>query len=142
MANSITSCAVVVAAVMSCLTACAGNRVVSKQDAAPAGGAAGNSTATFGALLGIPIGTALDERDRERAYAAELRALKSAEPGVPVGWRSPDSDRYGTIVAGPLYQSNGMTCREFSHTMYIDGHPQTARGAACRNADGSWTPVG
>ena len=142
MANSITSWTVAVVTVMSGLTACAGDRGPTKQDAAPAGSPAANSTATFGTLLGIPIGAALDERDRERAYAAELRALKSAEPGVPVGWRSPESGRYGTIVAGPLYQSNGTTCREFSHTMYIDGRPQTARGAACRNADGSWTPVG
>ncbi len=84
----------------------------------------------------------LDERDRQRAHAAEMRALKSGEPGAPVGWRSPDSGRYGTVVPGPAYQSKGMTCREFSHTIYIDGQPQTTRGTACRGPDGGWTPVG
>ncbi len=143
MATSVTPCGLVVAVAVFGLTACAGDRGPTRQDAGQSAvGAAGNPTPTFGTLLGTPIGTGLDERDRERAYAAELRALKSSEPGVPVGWHSPDSGSYGTIVPGPLYQSNGMTCREFSHTMYIDGHPQTARGTACRSADGSWTPVG
>lgn len=142
MGNSITPGVVVVLTVAFMLTGCAGDHGPTKQEAAPVTGITGSSPPTFGTLLGTPIGTGLDERDRERAYAAELRALKSSEPGVPVGWRSPDSGSYGTIVPGPLYQSNGMTCREFSHTMYIEGHPQTARGTACRNADGSWTPVG
>jgi surface antigen len=34
-----------------------------------------------------------------------------------------------------------MNCRQFTHTIYIDGRPQTARGTACRNPDGTWQPV-
>jgi len=34
-----------------------------------------------------------------------------------------------------------MNCRQFTHTIYIDGKPQTARGTACRNPDGTWQPV-
>jgi surface antigen len=97
--------------------------------AAPAGGAPGNS-----------IGASLDERDRESATAAQLRALQYGEPGAPVAWHSPETGHRGTIVPGPAYQSNGMTCREFSHTVYGDGRPQTARAAACRNPDGTWSP--
>jgi surface antigen len=58
-----------------------------------------------------------------------------------VAWRNPDSGRYGSVVPGPAYQSNGMNCRQFTHTIYIDGRPQTARGTACRNPDGTWQPV-
>src|SRR5450830_1607606 len=36
----------------------------------------------------------------------------------------------------------GRNCRSFSHTIYIDGRPQTARGTACRNPDGTWTSLG
>jgi surface antigen len=98
--------------------------------------------AAVGGVLGNAIGASLDARDRQRAYAAQMQAIEYGEPGAPVGWRSPDSSRYGTIVPGPSYQSNGLTCREFTHTIYVDGRPQTARGTACRNPDGSWTPVG
>jgi surface antigen len=93
-------------------------------------------------MLGGAIGAALDDSDRQRAYAAEMQALQRGEPGVPVGWRSRESGHHGTVVPGPLYQENGQTCREFSHTVYVDANPQIARGTACRNADGSWTPVG
>ena len=92
-------------------------------------------------LLDGAVGAALTDRDRQRAYAAEMQALQHGEPGVPVGWRNRDSGHRGTVVPGPPYQENGQTCREFSHTVYVDANPQTARGTACRNADGSWSPV-
>jgi surface antigen len=82
----------------------------------------------------------LDPRDRDPAGAAQLRALQFGEPGAPVSWHSAQSGHRGTIVPGPAYQSNGLTCREFSHTVYADGRPQTGRGSACRNPDGTWTP--
>jgi surface antigen len=98
--------------------------------------------AAAGGILGNAIGASLDEQDRQRAYEAQMQALQYGEPGVPVGWRNPALDRHGTIVPGPSYQTGGMTCRQFSHTVYIDGKPQIARGTACRNPDGSWTPIG
>ncbi|MGB6915036.1 MAG: RT0821/Lpp0805 family surface protein, partial [Pseudolabrys sp.] len=55
---------------------------------------------------------------------------------------NPDSGRYGTIVPGAAYQQADRKCRAFTHTIYIDGQPQTARGTACRNPDGTWTAVG
>jgi surface antigen len=96
----------------------------------------------IGGLLGNRIGASLDERDRRMAYAAELQALNNGPPGAPVAWRNPDSGRYGSIVPGPVYVENARNCRAFTHTIYVDGRPQTARGTACRNPDGSWTPVG
>jgi surface antigen len=114
-------------------------------------------SATFGALTGafastptVPntdsriagaAGASLDEPDRQRAYAAQMQAIQHGEPGAPVSWRSAESGRYGTVVPGPAYQSNGTTCREYSHTIYIDRKPQSARGTACRNPDGTWAPV-
>ena len=100
------------------------------------------SAGITGGVLGSAIGTALDERDRQRAYAAEMQALENGEPGEPVGWRGDGPKRYGTVVPGAPYQTRGTRCRDYSHTIYIDGKPQTARGTACRNPDGSWTPVG
>jgi surface antigen len=100
-----------------------------------------------GAPGGLPGGpasatpAALDPRDRDAAGAAHLRALQFGEPGVPVPWRSAETGHHGAIVPGPAYQSNGLTCREFSHTVYVGNRPQTARGSACRNLDGTWAPL-
>jgi surface antigen len=108
------------------------------------GGAAGNRAlgtvtgAALGGMLGNRIGAAMDDEDKRRAYAAQVQALESGSSGAPVAWRNPDSGRYGSIVPGPAYDSNGLNCRQFTHTIYIDGKPQTARGTACRNPDGTW----
>ncbi len=111
------------------------------------GGSAGNRIAgtligaAVGGLLGNRIGAALDDEDKRRAYAAEMQALETGPSGAPVAWRNPDSGRYGNVVPGPMYQVNGAPCRQYTHTVYIEGHPQTQRGSACRNPDGTWTIV-
>jgi surface antigen len=104
--------------------------------------AAGVAGAAIGGLIGNRIGAALDDEDRQRAYAAQMEALESGPSGAPVGWRNPDSGRYGNIVPGPAHDGpGGLKCRQYTHTIYIDGQPQTARGTACRNPDGTWNPV-
>lgn len=97
--------------------------------------------AGVGALIGNRIGNALDEEDKKRAYAAEMEALERGPSGAPVAWRNPDSGRYGSVVPGPAYVDRGRNCRAYTETIYIDGRPQTARGTACRNPDGTWAPI-
>ena len=97
--------------------------------------------ATAGALIGNRIGASLDDEDKRRAYAAEMEALERGPSGAPVGWRNPDSGRYGSVVPGPAYVQSGRNCRAYTETIYIEGRPQTARGTACRNPDGTWTPL-
>lgn len=97
--------------------------------------------AAAGGLLGSAIGASLDERDRQVAYAAEMQALETGQPGAPVGWRSDHTPYYGTIVPGPYYVASGRRCREYTHTVYINGRPEAARGTACRNPDGTWTAM-
>jgi surface antigen len=116
--------------------------------AAVAGGGTGNRLAgaaiggLLGGLIGNRIGAAMDDEDKERAYAAQVDALDRGPSGAPVSWRNPDSGRYGTVVPGPAYQDRGRNCRSYTHTIYIDGRPETARGTACRNPDGSWSSLG
>lgn len=115
--------------------------------AAVAGGGTGSRLAgaaiggVLGGLIGNQIGQSLDERDRERAYAAQMDALERGPSGAPVTWKNPDSGRYGTVVPGPAYVERGRNCRSYTHTIYVGGQPQTARGTACRNPDGTWTPL-
>jgi surface antigen len=115
--------------------------------ASVAGGGAGNRVAggiigaALGAIIGNRIGAALDDEDKKRAYEAQMDALERGPSGAPVSWKNPDSGRYGNIVPGPPYQQSGRNCRAFTHTIYVDGQPQTARGTACRNPDGTWTSL-
>ena len=97
--------------------------------------------AVVGGLIGHEIGAALDERDRERALAAEYQALEYGNSGAKVGWNNPDTGHYGEVVPGPAYESAGSQCRSYTHTIYVDGRPQTASGTACRRPDGTWQTV-
>jgi surface antigen len=120
------------------LAACAGDP---GQTGSIAYTATASSKVAAAGVLGNGLGASLDERDRQRAYAAEMQALEQGEPGEPVGWRG-GSGRHGTVVPGGYYETRGVRCRDYSHTIYSDGRPQTARATACRNPDGSWSPVG
>jgi surface antigen len=93
-------------------------------------------------LIGNRIGAGVDDDDKRRADAAQMQALEVGKSGVAVAWKNPDSGRYGSVVPGPAYDSNGLQCRPYTHTIYIDGRPQVARGNACRSPDGTWTAVG
>ena len=95
----------------------AGNRI--------AGAAVG---AIAGGLVGSAIGASIDEEDRQMAYAAEMQALENGAPGVAVGWRSERTRYYGSVVPGPYYENGGRRCRGYTHTIYINGRPEAARG--------------
>ena len=81
----------------------------------------------------------MDDEDKQRAYAAQMQARENGRSGAAVAWKNPDSGRHGTIVPVAAYEANGLHCRPYTHTIYIDGRPQVARGSACRNPDGTWT---
>jgi surface antigen len=97
--------------------------------------------ALAGGLIGAEIGRSLDQRDRQEALAAEYRALEFGRAGRPVAWRNDASGIYGEVVPGQGYEVNSLDCRDYSHTIYIDGRPRIARGTACRQPDGTWRIV-
>ena len=106
----------------------------------------GNAVATvagavIGGLVGSEIGRSMDQHDRELAKAAELQALERGNSGVARQWRNPDNGRYGEVVPSKPYKRGANDCRDYTHTIYIDGRPQQMRGTACRNPDGSWQNV-
>ncbi|MEL6747720.1 MAG: RT0821/Lpp0805 family surface protein [Pseudomonadota bacterium] len=111
------------------------------------GDGAGRTVATIagaaiGGIVGHEIGAALDQQDRMYAQRAEFSALEEGRSGEPVSWRNPDSGRYGEVIPDRSYERAGNTCREYTHRVYIDGRPQTMRGTACRERDGTWRNVG
>jgi surface antigen len=98
--------------------------------------------AVVGGIVGNEIGRKLDDRDRRLAQEAEYDAWERGAPGRPVRWRNPENGRYGEIVADDYYMRGRSRCRDFVHKVWIDGRPQSMRGTACRNPDGTWTQVG
>jgi surface antigen len=98
--------------------------------------------AVVGGIIGNEIGRKLDARDRQLAREAEYDAWERGEPNRPVRWRNPDNGRYGEVIPEQRYRRGPQDCRDFVHKVYIDGRPQTMRGTACRNPDGTWTQVG
>jgi surface antigen len=98
--------------------------------------------AVIGGVVGHDIGRGLDERDRLLAEEAEAEAFERGYAGRPVRWRNPNNGRYGEIVPMERYRRGPRDCRDFTHTVYIDGRPQAMRGTACRNPDGTWSNVG
>lgn len=98
--------------------------------------------AVVGGVVGSEIGRSLDDRDRRYAHQAEMDAFERGQSNQPVRWRNPDNGRYGEVVPGPSYRRGPQDCREYTHTVYIDGRPQAMRGTACRNPDGTWSNVG
>ena len=94
--------------------------------------------AVVGGIVGNEIGRSLDENDRRAAMEAEYRALETGASGQGVPWKNPDSGRYGTVVPYKPYMVGRRHCRDYTHTIYINGQPETMRGKACRSRDGTW----
>lgn len=143
----------VVAACAGLVACSASNEQIGTATGAVAGGLIGNQFgggtgriaatavgAIAGGLIGQGIGRQLDNNSRRAALGAEYAALERGRPGEPVNWQGNDGT-YGRVVPQQTYQVGSQNCRRYSHTIYIDGVPQEASGTACRNADGSWTPL-
>lgn len=111
------------------------------------GSGSGRTVATaagivVGGLIGNRVGAAADENARRRAMEAEYRALQYGPPNSPVVWRDPNANVYGEVVPGAPYQRAGYgLCRDYTHTIYIDGRPEVGRGTACQNPDGTWRTI-
>jgi surface antigen len=82
-------------------------------------------------------GIKLSDSDQQRALEAEYRALEAAPGGQPVVWSGRGVS--GQVVAAAPYQVGSQNCRQYTHTVTANGAPTQARGAACRNDDGTWS---
>ncbi|MBL0371089.1 hypothetical protein JJB09_03525 [Rhizobium sp. KVB221] len=86
-------------------------------------------------------GLKLSASNRGRALEAEYKALESSPSGQRVNWEG-DGGTRGEVMAAVPYQVGSQNCRQYTHTITVKGAaPLTGRGAACRNANGSWTPL-
>lgn len=104
----------------------------SGQVAATVGGA------VLGGLVGGGIGNQLDESNRRAAWAAQQQAFTN---NSVTSWGTPGAPTYGSVEPLRTYVLDGRYCREYQHTLYIDGRPQQARGTACQMPNGTWQVI-
>ena len=95
-----------------------------------------------GGLIGGEFGAALSRRQKRIAIEAEYKAPESSNAGNGVWWQDAGSGRTGTGRAAQPYRVGSQDCRQYTHTIQINGTPREARGTACRNEDGSWMLLG
>ncbi|MBL8582426.1 MAG: hypothetical protein JNL61_09390 [Rhizobiaceae bacterium] len=110
-------------------------------DKAPQSASAAIVGAMNGGLVGGSIGADLVAGDRRMALEAEYRALEYTPVGQPVRWKGASAGVYGEVVAAAPYRVGSQDCRQYTQTVTSNGNTRTARGTACRNPDGSWTPL-
>lgn len=137
--------------IIACLSAvvagCTGTGTVRPLSFAPVSTpkVAGSETilaALNGGILPQDAASSLTEPDRLRSLEAEYQALEKAPHGQVVAWKSQAGGTAGQVSAGTPYQVGQQNCRQYTHTATIKGAPVKGQGAACRNDDGSWTPLG
>lgn len=91
-----------------------------------------------GGILGSQIGKNMDDQARAEAYNAQYRAVSTGEA---YSWRSSDSGPRGSVMPGPVYSESGRVCRQYTHTIIIDGRQERGVGTACQAPDGRWDIV-
>jgi len=94
--------------------------------------------AVAGGLFGSHIGGRMDEADRLKA----AQALESTPTGQASAWKNPDTGDTYTMTPTRTYEAEASPCRDFTVDANIDGRPETVKGTACRQPDGSWKPKG
>jgi len=87
-----------------------------------------------GALLGSHIGKRMDEADRMKA----AQALENTPTGQQTTWRNPDTGSQYSVTPTRIYEAAGAPCRDFTVNATVEGKPDTVKGTACRQADGTW----
>ena len=88
----------------------------------------------IGGFLGNQVGKGMDEQARQQAYQAQYNSVAS---GQASNWRAP-SGPSGYVEPGPVYSESGRVCRQYTHTIVIDGRQERGVGTACRAPDGRW----
>ena len=97
-----------------------------------------------GSYLGGSLGQAMDEKDKALAQQTMNQTLETAPDHQAHGWRNPNTHHSGqfTVTHTEELPNSHMICRDYVHTVTIDGKVEKVHGRACRDArdaKGHWT---
>jgi surface antigen len=94
--------------------------------------------AALGAVVGGKVGRSLDDEDRNYAYGAATRSFST---GREITWENRDSGHRGRFRPKRSFERDGGLCRDFEHTIWVEGEPDVIEGTACQTPDGRWRVV-
>lgn len=94
--------------------------------------------AALGAVVGGKVGRSLDDEDRNYAYGAATRSFST---GREITWENRDSGHCGRFRPKRSFERDGGLCRDFEHTIWVEGEPDVIEGTACQTPDGRWRVV-
>lgn len=112
------------------------------------GGGTGNKVAIgagvlAGGLIGNKVGKSMDCKDHQYHQETTQDALETQPTGQTSSWTNPDTGHSGKVTPTKTYtSSDGVPCREFTQTIYVDGEYEEVEGTACRQEDGTWKVTG
>ncbi len=82
----------------------------------------------------------MSAKDSSEANTAQFYALQFGRPGAPRQWTG-DRGTTGSVAVGPYVRVNNLDCRDFTHTVKINGQDYVKKGTACREQNGNWAVV-
>jgi surface antigen len=102
--------------------------------------------ALAGSYLGGSIGHAMDEKDKQLAQSTMISSLESAPDNQTRTWKNPNNNHSGRFAVTRTEEMprNHMVCRDYVHTVIIDGQEEKVHGRACRDVrdhKGAWRVV-
>ncbi|HEY4266348.1 MAG TPA: hypothetical protein VGM72_13600, partial [Micropepsaceae bacterium] len=96
----------------------------------------------LGGAGGASIAGNLDCQDRSYLYRSYYDGFERGRPQASYPWRNDRTGDYGTLLVGDYYRDrDNYRCATYTQTIYVRGRPQTGRGHACRQEDGTWALV-
>jgi surface antigen len=106
----------------------------------------GVALGTFlGSMLGSEIGSRMDARDKELAEQTVNNTLESIPDNQVRVWQNPNNNHSGKFVVTKTEESQNKVCRDYVHTVIIDGKQEKVCGRACRDVrdpKAQWNVVG
>ena len=79
-------------------------------------------------------------KDSNEANSAQFYALQFGRPGAPRQWAG-DAGTTGSVSVGPYVRVNNLDCRDFTHSVKVNGTDYVRKGTACREQNGNWNVV-
>jgi surface antigen len=91
--------------------------------------------ALAGSALGGMIGQKMDERDRALAQSTMVSTLERAPDHQVRSWKNPNNNHSGNfrVTRTQEMPANNLVCRDYVHTVLIDGRQEQIHGRACRD---------
>lgn len=103
------------------------------------GGSGRVAMAAIGTFIGSQVGAAMgkkmDENDKRIASSTATRALEHHPDNRVSRWQNPNTKNSGEFVVTRTVENTNkhQVCRDYVHTVNIDGRQERLHGKACRD---------